>query len=167
MVDIKTGALDCFAPHFRIKEEEMFSGTYYHSVDTKGRVIIPAKFRAGLSSGLILNRGLDNCLFLYPMSEWMKLVEKMKEIPLTNKEGRVFVRMMFANAVEAEMDKQGRLLIPSVMREYANIDKDLVSIGVGERVELWSKEEWESYNNQDAFDEDAFVEKMSAIGVSI
>ena len=101
------------------------------------------------------------------MSEWMKLVEKMKEIPLTNKEGRVFVRMMFANAVEAEMDKQGRLLIPSIMREYANIDKDLVSIGVGERVELWSKEEWESYNNQDAFDEDAFVEKMSAIGVSI
>lgn len=145
----------------------MFSGTYHHSIDTKGRVIIPAKFRAGLSSGMVLNKGLDNCLFLYPMSEWMKLVEKMKDIPLTNKDGRMFVRRMFANAVDVEMDKQGRLLIPPMMRDYANIDKDLVSIGVGERVELWSREEWDSYNDESDFDEDAFVEKMSAIGVSI
>ncbi len=145
----------------------MFSGTYRHGIDTKGRVIIPAKFRSELASGLVLNCGLDNCLFLYPISEWMKLVEKMKNIPLTNKEGRMFVRRMFANAVDEEMDKQGRLLIPPMMRDYAHIDKELVIIGVGERVELWSKEEWEAYNEADNFDEEAFVEKMSAIGVSI
>ena len=106
----------------------MFSGTYYHNIDSKGRIIIPSKFREELNEGFVLTKGLDNCLFLFPMSEWVNFRDKLKAVPLTSKEGRAFTRYFFANAVECEMDKQGRLNISSDLRRHAHIDKEVVSM---------------------------------------
>ncbi|MCR4600271.1 MAG: division/cell wall cluster transcriptional repressor MraZ [Clostridia bacterium] len=144
----------------------MFSGTYQHSIDQKGRIIIPARFREALSHGFVLTRGLDKCLFIYPASEWEAFSAKLNSIPMTMKEGRSFKRYFFANAVECQLDKQGRVTIPPVMRGFAGIDKDLVTIGVNERIEVWSKDEWESYNDVE-IDDELIAEKFADLGIMI
>ena len=146
-------------------EGDMFSGTYYHNLDSKGRIIIPSKFREELSEGFVLTKGLDHCLFLFPMSEWINFRNKLKAVPLTSKEGRAFTRYFFANAVECEMDKQGRLNIPQELRKHAHIDKAVVSIGVDSRVEIWSKADWESYNESPELDSELIAEKMEGLGI--
>src|SRR5690554_2604312 len=123
----------------------MFMGEYQHSIDAKGRLIIPAKFREELDEGAVITRGLDNCLFLFPSEEWSILEDKLKALPLTKNDARQFVRFLFSGATECEMDKQGRIILPANLREFAVIDKDAVVIGVSSRVEIWSKEKWESY----------------------
>ena len=143
----------------------MFSGTYYHNIDSKGRIIIPSKFREVLNEGFVLTKGLDNCLFLFPMSEWVNFRDKLKAVPLTSKEGRAFTRYFFANAVECEMDKQGRLNISSDLRRHAHIDKEVVSIGVDSRVEIWSKADWESYNESPELDSELIADKMEGLGI--
>lgn len=120
-------------------------GEYQHSLDAKGRLIIPAKFREELGEGAILTRGLDNCLFLFPAEEWGILESKLKTLPLTKGDARQFVRFLFSGATECEMDKQGRIILPQNLRDFATIDKDAVVIGVSSRIEIWSKEKWESY----------------------
>ena len=122
----------------------MFMGEYQHALDAKGRLIIPAKFREELGEGAIITRGLDNCLFLFPQEEWAVLEGKLKTLPLTKHDARQFVRFLFSGATECELDKQGRIVLPSNLREFAAIDKDAVVIGVSSRVEIWSKERWES-----------------------
>ncbi|MBN8234345.1 division/cell wall cluster transcriptional repressor MraZ [Halobacillus kuroshimensis] len=123
----------------------MFMGEFQHNIDTKGRIIIPSKFRPGLGDCFVLTRGLDQCLFAYPMNEWRLLEEKLKKLPLTKKDARAFTRFFFSGAVECEVDKQGRINIPAPLRKYASLEKECVVIGVSNRIEFWSHDEWESY----------------------
>lgn len=122
-------------------------GQYEHTIDSKGRVIIPAKFREELRDRFVLTKGLDNCLFVYSLDEWKNIEAKLKTLPLTKKDARAFTRFFLAGAVECEIDKQGRILIPANLREHAKIEKDVIFIGVSTRVEIWSKEVWEEYSN--------------------
>ncbi|PXW88510.1 division/cell wall cluster transcriptional repressor MraZ [Pseudogracilibacillus auburnensis] len=133
----------------------MFMGEYQHNIDVKGRMIVPSKFREGLGESFVLTRGLDKCLFAYPMDEWRLLEEKLKKLPLTKKDARSFTRFFFSGAVECEVDKQGRINIPQTLRTYSNLEKECVVIGVSSRVEVWSKEIWEDYFTQS---EESFAE---------
>lgn len=142
----------------------MFIGEYAHAVDSKNRIIIPSKFRDELGERFILTKGLDGCLYAYPMDEWSALEEKLKKLPITSKDARAFVRFFFSGANDSEIDKQGRVLIPSNLIEYACIKKDIVSIGVSNRIEIWSKEKWEDYNSSN-IDFDSIAEKMSELGI--
>ncbi len=123
----------------------MFMGEYRHNVDEKGRMIVPAKFRDSLGASFVVTRGLDRCLFVYPLEEWKKLEEKLKTLPFTKKDARAFTRFFFSGATECELDKQGRVNIASPLREYAQLEKECVVIGVSNRVEVWSKSIWEEY----------------------
>jgi len=135
--------------------EIMFMGEYQHTIDSKGRMIVPAKFREGLGEQFVLTRGLDQCLFGYPMSEWKLIEEKLKALPLTKKDARAFTRFFFSGATECELDKQGRINIASPLLNYAKLEKECVVIGVSNRIELWSKEIWEQYVEEQ---EDSFAE---------
>ena len=121
----------------------MFMGEYNHTIDTKGRLIIPSKFREVLGDDFVVTKGLDGCLFVYDNTEWSAFEEKLKALPLMNKESRKFVRFFLAGAASVEVDKQGRILLPAVLRDFAGITKDAVLVGVGNRVEIWSKDRWE------------------------
>ncbi len=134
---------------------DMFMGEYQHNIDAKGRMIVPAKFREGLGESFVLTRGLDKCLFAYPMEEWKILEEKLKKLPLTKKDARSFTRFFFSGAVECEVDKQGRINIPQTLRNYSKIEKECVVIGVSGRVEVWAKEIWEDYFTES---EESFAE---------
>lgn len=142
----------------------MFIGEYQHALDNKNRIIVPAKLREGLGNKFVITKGLDGCLYVYPLSEWNVLEEKLKTLPLTNKDARAFVRFFFSGACEVEVDKQGRVLIPQNLKEYAAIEKEIVSIGVLTRVEIWSKEKWTDYNESDV-DFDSIAERMSDLGI--
>jgi len=124
---------------------DMFMGEYQHNIDIKGRMIVPAKFREELGETFVITRGLDQCLFAYPMEEWKLLEEKLKTLPLTKKDARTFTRFFFSGAIECEVDKQGRINIPQNLRTYSVIEKECVVIGVSNRVEIWSKEKWDDY----------------------
>ncbi|MFJ7738457.1 division/cell wall cluster transcriptional repressor MraZ [Lysinibacillus sp. NPDC097287] len=126
----------------------MFMGEYQHSVDAKGRLIVPAKFREALGETFVVTRGLDNCLFGYPMNEWRKLEEKLKGLPMTKKDTRAFARFFFSGATEVEIDKQGRINIPSTLITHAHLEKECVVLGVSNRIEIWAKEAWEIYFNE-------------------
>lgn len=141
----------------------MFMGEYNHSIDAKGRVIIPAKFRESLGDEFVVSQGLDGCLFVYPNEEWQRFEEKLKTIPMSDKQGRKFVRFFLAGATVAEVDKQGRILIPSVLREFAGLTKDVVLVGVGTRAEIWDKERWIENTSFDDMDE--IAEHMSGLGI--
>lgn len=142
----------------------MFIGEYQHGLDPKNRIIVPAKLREGLGNTFVITKGLDGCLYAYPLNEWNILEEKLKTLPLTNKDARAFVRFFFSGACEVELDKQGRGLIPQNLKEYAGIEKDIVSIGVLSRVEIWSKEKWSEYNESN-IDFDSIAEKMNDLGI--
>ena len=143
----------------------MFIGEYQHTLDDKGRIIMPSKFREDLEEGFIMTKGLDNCLFVYPRKEWLVLEEKLKTLPLTNRDARAFIRFFFSGATECILDKQGRVLIPANLREHSKLDKDAVIIGVSTRIELWSKEEWDTYNDDDNLSYDSIAEKMAELGI--
>lgn len=123
----------------------MFMGEFQHNIDAKGRMIVPAKFRESLGQTFIVTRGLDQCLFVYPMNEWKALEKKLKRLPLTRKDARAFTRFFFSGAVECTVDKQGRINIPAPLRKYALLEKECVVIGVSNRIEFWAKDEWEDY----------------------
>ncbi|MFD2656256.1 division/cell wall cluster transcriptional repressor MraZ [Gracilibacillus thailandensis] len=123
----------------------MFMGEYQHNIDTKGRIIVPSKFRDGLGEQFVVTRGLDQCLFAYPMNEWHQLEEKLKKLPLTKKDARAFTRFFFSGAVECELDKQGRINIPAPLRKYAGIEKECAVIGVSNRVEFWAENKWNEF----------------------
>lgn len=142
----------------------MFIGEYQHGLDPKNRIIVPAKLREGLGNTFVITKGLDGCLYAYPLDGWKILEEKLKTLPLTNKDARAFVRFFFSGACEVELDKQGRGLIPQNLKEYAGIEKDIVSIGVLTRVEIWSKEKWSEYNESN-IDFDSIAEKMNDLGI--
>lgn len=140
----------------------MFIGEYQHAIDSKNRIIIPSKFREELGDAFILTKGLDGCLYVYPMEEWKLLESKLKRLPLTNRNARAFVRFFFSGANEVNVDRQGRALVPQNLLEYASINKEIVSIGVSTRIEIWSKEKWKEYNESD-IDMDGIAEQMSEL----
>ena len=145
----------------------MFMGEYSHNIDAKGRMIVPSKFREQLGDEFVVTKGLDGCLFVYPNEEWQNIEEKFRNVPLTSKDARKFSRFFFAGATTCEVDKQGRILIPSVLREFASLQKDVVFVGVGSRIEIWSKESWNNSisNYDDNMDEVA--ENMDSLGFTI
>lgn len=138
----------------------MFMGEYQHAVDGKGRMIVPAKFREGLGERFVVTRGMDNCLFVYPLSEWNILEQKLKALPFTRSDARAFMRFFFSGAAECELDKQGRILIPNNLREHAKLLKDVVVIGVSNRVEVWSQEVWDQYSEQAGLSFEDIAEKI-------
>lgn len=140
----------------------MLIGEYHHAIDSKNRMIIPSKFREELNDSFILTKGLDGCLYIYTTDEWKVLEEKLKKLPLTNKNARAFVRFFFSGANEINIDKQGRALIPQNLIEYASIKKEIVSIGVSTRIEIWSDEKWKEYNESD-IDMDKIAENMDEL----
>lgn len=141
----------------------MFKGEFNHTIDTKGRMIVPAKFRDALGETFVVTKGLDGCLFVYPNEEWEKIEEKFSRIPMTTKDARKFSRFFFAGASDCELDKQGRTLIPSTLREFAGLEKEVVMVGVLTRIEIWSKERWDEQNSYDDMDEVA--EHMLEFGI--
>lgn len=141
----------------------MFMGEYIHTIDAKGRIIIPSKFREGLGEEFVITLGLDGCLFAYPYSEWQIFVEKLKTLPGT-KEARQLQRYFMAGAAACQADKQGRILIPSKLREHAALEKDIVFVGVLNKIEIWDKERWEKNNQYD--DVDDIAEHMSQYGIN-
>lgn len=143
----------------------MFMGEYNHTIDAKGRLIVPSKFREALGDEFVVTKGLDGCLFVYDNTEWQVFEEKLKTLPLTNKEARQFVRFFLAGAASVEVDKQGRILLPSVLREFAELAKDVVLIGVASRIEIWSRERWEGTTSFD--DMEGIAEHMSELGLGI
>ena len=137
----------------------MFYGEYEHTIDRKGRLIVPAKFRQAFKdheiTSLFLTRGLDGCLFLFPESEWRSAESRFKQIPFTKSEGRKFNRMLFSGAVEVTIDGLGRLLVPKTLKEFAQITQDVVIVGVSNRMEIWSKEKWQAFyeSSRQSFEE--------------
>ncbi len=143
----------------------MLMGEYNHSLDAKGRVILPADFRVELGESFIITKGLDNCLFIYPQSEWEQLSVKLRQLPLAKTEARAFVRFFFAGARQVELDKQGRFLIPATLRQHASLKKDAVLIGVSNRIEIWSKDEWLKYNEEITPSVSAIAETLAELGI--
>lgn len=143
----------------------MFMGEYNHTVDTKGRLIIPSRFREELGEEFVVTRGLDGCLFVFPNHEWQTFEEKLKALPLTNKSARQFSRFFVAGATPCELDKQGRVLLPLTLREFAGLEKDVVLTGMLNRIEIWSKTKW--IENNSCGDMDEIAEQMSDLGLCI
>ncbi|HCF65645.1 MAG: division/cell wall cluster transcriptional repressor MraZ [Clostridia bacterium] len=143
----------------------MLIGEYEHSLDVKGRLILPAKIREDMGDKFIVTKGLDGCLFGFSQNEWTNFEEKLKTLPLTNKNARDFVRFFLSGATECEIDKQGRFLITSNLREYATLEKDAIIIGVGTRIEIWNREKWKSYNSDENISADEIAENMTMLGI--
>lgn len=141
----------------------MLMGEYNHTIDAKGRLIVPAKFREPLGAEFVVTKGLDGCLFVYPDAEWKKFEEKLRSLPLTDPNARKFSRFFLAGAAPCELDKQGRILLPAVLREFAGLEKDVVLAGLGSRVEIWSKEAWDKTNLYDDMEEVAI--NMKDLGI--
>ena len=131
----------------------MFLGEYCHTIDEKGRLAIPVKLRKELGEGAVITRGTDRCLFVYPMTEWAKLAEKISALPLSDARARSFSRLMLAGAMEVEFDKQGRVLLPGYLKEYAGLAENAVLAGVYNRIEIWESNAWEAYKAQHSIDE--------------
>ncbi|MFG6355538.1 MAG: division/cell wall cluster transcriptional repressor MraZ [Acetatifactor sp.] len=143
----------------------MFMSEYNHTVDTKGRLIVPSKFREQLGDEFVVTKGMDGCLFVYANEDWTAFEQKLTSLPLINKEARKFARFFLAGAAQVEVDKQGRILLPANLREFAGLDKDVVLVGVGSRIEIWSRENWE---NMDAdSDMDDIAATMESLGLTI
>jgi MraZ protein len=143
----------------------MLMGEYLHTIDDKGRLILPAKFREELGESFIVTKGLDSCLFVYDKKEWEILSSKLKQLPLAKPEARAFVRFFFAGGAEISCDKQGRVLLPNNLREYALLDKDVVVIGVSNRIEIWNRNKWDAYNEQIAPTVAQIAENLVDLGI--
>lgn len=143
----------------------MLIGEYQHTLDPKKRLAIPAKLRKELGERAVLTRGLDNCLFLYPLQEWQKLTEKLGQLPVGQTNTRSFLRLMLAGAVEVELDQLGRVLIPDYLKNYAGLKQQVVVAGVYNRLEVWDGERWENYKNEVEKNTDMIAEKLGELGL--
>lgn len=140
-------------------------GEYRHQLDDKGRLIVPARFREELGSPFVATRGLDRCLFAFPAAEWSKLEEKLRALPLTQSDARAFVRLVMAGAAPVEVDRAGRALLPPHLRQYAGLQKDVVVLGVGSRVEIWDQGAWDEYAARAQSAYEAIAEKIVGLGL--
>jgi len=145
----------------------VFIGEYQHTMDGKGRLFIPAKFREGLGDRFVVTKGLDRCLFLYSLDEWALMEMKLRRLPLAKADARAFARLFFAGAAELEVDKQGRILIPANLREYAGLTKDVAVIGVASRVEIWDHGEWLRYSGEAGGSFEEIAEKIVDLDIDL
>lgn len=143
----------------------MLIGEFEHSLDAKGRLIMPAKLKSSIGENFIVTKGLDGCLFAFSLDEWKNFEEKLKSLPLSNRNSREFTRFFLSGATECEIDKQGRFLIPNNLRESANFKKEVVIIGVGTRIEIWDKEKWTTYNSEENISVEDIAENMTMLGI--
>lgn len=143
----------------------MLMGEFHHTLDTKGRVIIPAKFREQLGDQFYMTRGMDGCLFGYPSKQWQILEKKMQQLPLTKRDARAFVRFFYSAATECEFDRQGRIIIPRTLRDHAGLTKKCVIIGVSERFEIWSEDRWNEFSQKAEENFDNIAENMIDFGL--
>lgn len=143
----------------------MFIGEYQHSIDAKGRMAVPAKFRHALKKGAVVTRGLDGCLFIYTESEWKKLVEKISNLPLSQGKSRAFSRLMLAGAMDVSVDSQGRILIPEYLRSYAGLSKETIVAGLYNRLEIWSRNAWAEYKRSTEKESVKIAEELEGLGV--
>jgi MraZ protein len=143
----------------------VFLGQYSHTLDAKGRITIPARFREELDSGLVITRGYDPCLIAYPEAEWIKLAKKIAEVPKTNHMARSYGRFVFGGASEATLDSAGRVLIPPFLREYAHLEQEAIVVGVNTYIEIWEPEIWHRTFDSDAENMDAILTEMTRMGV--
>lgn len=143
----------------------MFIGEYQHNLDEKARLAIPVKFRQTLAKGAVVTRGLDRCLFVYPAAEWKKLADKLSQLPIAQANTRAFARLMLAGAMDATPDKQGRVVVPEYLREYAGIQKAVVVAGLYNRLEIWDEAAWKSYKANTERESNTIAEALGALGV--
>lgn len=143
----------------------MFVGEFKHSVDEKGRVAVPAKFREVLQDGAILTRGNDGCLTIYRMNEWEELMEKISKLPQSKQEVRSYVRFLLSGAVDVKTDKQGRINLPNYLLDFAGMSKKVVFVGVYDRLELWDEEKWMEYRGQIETQSEDFLEQLDKYGL--
>ena len=142
----------------------MFLGQFVHTLDSKGRLTIPAKFRAVLDAGLVVTRGMDRCLAVFPPGEWEKLAGRVSDLPITDRQARALRRFLFASASDVSPDKQGRILIPPRLREYASLDGEVVVAGLNNYIEIWNKDAWHGEREHVEAD-DLMVEGWAALGI--
>ncbi len=152
-------------PKARQKTLKMFIGEYTLSIDEKGRLSIPVKFRADLKGKAVVTRGLDSSLFLYPISEWQKLAQKLARLPIFKANSRAFSRLMLAGAMDCEIDKAGRIVLPDYLREFAKMQKRVVVAGLYNRLEIWSEDLWKKYKRSTERDSTKIAEQLGEIGV--
>lgn len=143
----------------------MLMGKYQNSIDVKGRMIVPAKYRDELGYKCVLTRGIDKCLYIYPMKEWEKFMEKLSALPTTDPNARAFVRHFYANAVECDIDRQGRMGIPQELRQYAAMDKELVTVGLLDKIEIWDRKLWQEAEEDENLSPADFATKMAEYGI--
>jgi MraZ protein len=143
----------------------MFIGEYNHNLDEKGRLAIPVKFREDLKGGAVVTKGLDGCLFLYTITEWKILAEKLANLPISQANTRAFARLMLAGAMDVSLDKQGRIIIPDYLRKYINITKKVVINGLYNRLEIWDTDKWEEYKKKTEADSGEIAEQLGEIGI--
>ncbi len=143
----------------------MLLGEFKHNLDDKGRIAIPAKFRTTLSDGAIMTKGLDGCLFMFGLSEWKILAEKLVKLPLAQSNSRAFVRLMLAGAVDARVDVQGRVLVPDYLRKYSELKKQVIIAGLYNRIELWDADRWEKYKEKTEGSSEEIAEQLSELGI--
>ncbi|TAK92893.1 transcriptional regulator MraZ, partial [Patescibacteria group bacterium] len=142
----------------------MFIGEYQASIDEKGRISVPAKFRAALKNKVVVTRGLDSSLFLYSMDEWKKLAEKLSTLSIATANTRAFSRLMLAGAMDCELDKQGRIIIPTYLKDFAKINKKAIVAGLYNRIEIWSEELWTAYKTQTEAASNQIAEQLGSLG---
>ncbi|MEK7451404.1 MAG: division/cell wall cluster transcriptional repressor MraZ [Patescibacteria group bacterium] len=143
----------------------MFIGEYKHTIDEKGRMALPAKFRLKMKGAAIITRGLDHCLFVFTAADWEILAKKLMSLPLVQSNSRAFARLMLAGAMEADIDKQGRILISDYLREYAGLKKQAVVAGLYNRIEVWDTNKWDAYKRKTEKDSDEIAEKLGELGI--
>lgn len=143
----------------------MFIGEYSHSIDEKGRLAVPIKFRQDLAKGAVVTRGLDNCLFLYTQEEWNKLADKLSKLPISQANTRAFARLMLAGAMDCEIDRQGRVILPDYLRKFAGLKKKVVVAGLYNRLEIWDETKWNSYKQKTEKGSSDIAEKLGELGV--
>ncbi len=143
----------------------MFIGEYQHSIDKKRRIAIPAKFRGSFKTKAIITRGLDGCLFVYPTATWEKLAEKLGSLPLGERKMRQFVRLTLSQAIETEVDKQGRILIPNYLNDFADLKSEAVVTGLYDRVEIWNRERWKKQTAEAEKDKEEMAEELGKLGI--
>ena len=143
----------------------MFIGEYQHSIDPKKRLAIPSKFRTDLKNKIVITRGLDKCLFIYPMKVWEELATKLGNLPVGEASTRSFIRLMLAGAVDVEVDGQGRILVPDFLKDYAGLSKNVVIAGLYNRLEIWDEKKWEDYKKNAEKNTDEIAEQLGKLGV--
>ncbi len=143
----------------------MFIGEYHYTIDDKARLAVPVKFRDDFNKGAVVTRGIDTCLFLYPKKEWEVLAQKLAQLPLAQAKTRAFSRLMLAGAMDVDLDKQGRIILPDYLRQYAQVNKKAVVAGLYNRLEIWDEKRWEEYKSKTEGDSPEIAEALSGLGV--